>query len=123
MVGAGFFPITTERLDLNVGGLCALHANGSLHGGGVIGGTLYVQDRPAFWQECGKLPSLKASDFGMVAGNAEGGDLGNPPQAVDVIDVAVENHPSNVGGYGCFRGANQSSRGQGFKQYGIGRRA
>jgi hypothetical protein len=73
------------------------------------------------------LPSLDASNFRVITGDAEYRNLAvDAAQPFQVIHIAVENDPPDTRSYCGFGGANQSGRGQRFEQdrvrFGLGAR-
>src|SRR5271155_3112974 len=52
----------------------------------------------------------------MIPGNAEDRGLGSAPKALQVIYVAVQNHPSNTRSYCGFGSAGQPGVGQRLQQ-------
>ena len=67
-------------------------------------------------QQRHKLSGLNAPDFDVIASHAEDRDICTATKAVEIIDVTVENHPSDSRAHRSFRRADQSSGRQRLQQ-------
>lgn len=104
---------------MDVSSFLTFHTGGSLYGGMVIAWPLNVQNRSALRKQGGKLPGLKSSNLPMIPRHAEDGEAGGISQSIEVLNVAVQNHPADAGSDGSLCRTNQPRRRQRLEQNGI----
>ena len=114
MTGAFLAPFTPEGCYSYVSRLGILDALASLDRNGTRTGPLDVQDGTPLRQKCGKLLALKLANFELSLRHDKYGYLGAFAEALDVIHIAVTDHPCNSLCNCGFSDAGKSYSGHGF---------
>src|SRR5579859_5765477 len=117
---AFFGPLRAQRDDLDVGRLGLLHAQGTFLGRGVFRRALNVQHRAPARQQRSELAPLNAANLDVIGTDGENRGAGDPAEVFDVIGIAIENGPTDIGSGGRASHLGQGGAADGLENDGTG---